>query len=227
MPISRLDSSSRKSTDPGHARHEGQTAKGLIYLLLAAPLLVALPLAGVWLAGLPVSRYFEFPPLTSYVQHAPFSWAISSGYALFISLSVLPFGVSWARAKAETRASPCRSRPVPWWGWLSVTLGAMAWLLAWNRFTWFAPLQPHTFTPLWISYILTGNALTYARTGTCLLLDRPGYLLALFPLSAFFWWFFEYLNRYAQNWYYVGVSYSPLESLSDNHQPERDEISPP
>jgi hypothetical protein len=32
----------------------------------------------------------------------------------------------------------------------------------------------------------------------------------LFPVSALFWWFFEYLNRFVQNWYYVGSDLSPL-----------------
>ena len=27
-----------------------------------------------------------------------------------------------------------------------------------------------------------------------------------FPASSLFWWFFEYLNRYVWNWYYLGVS---------------------
>jgi hypothetical protein len=34
----------------------------------------------------------------------------------------------------------------------------------------------------------------------------------LFLLSAAFWWFFEYLNRFVQNWYYTGIgSLTPLE----------------
>jgi hypothetical protein len=44
------------------------------------------------------------------------------------------------------------------------------------------------------------------RTGHCLLRDRPRFLLGLFVGSAFFWWYFEYLNRFVQNWHYVGVS---------------------
>lgn len=37
------------------------------------------------------------------------------------------------------------------------------------------------------------------------MVHRPRYVLSLFPLSAAFWWLFEYLNRFVQNWYYVGV----------------------
>ena len=95
--------------------------------------------------------------------------------------------------------------PFPLWGWLGVTTGLLAWVLAWTRFPWFAPLQPFTFSPLWFSYILVINALTFRRTGRCMMLDRTGRFLLLFPLSAGFWWFFEYLNRFVQNWSYEGV----------------------
>lgn len=43
------------------------------------------------------------------------------------------------------------------------------------------------------------------------MIDRPRFFLMLFPLSAAFWWFFEYLNRFVQNWSYTGVNYSPWE----------------
>jgi hypothetical protein len=67
-------------------------------------------------------------------------------------------------------------------------------------------VQAHTFTPLWLGYIMTINAATFARAGRCMMVYRPRYFLSLFPLSAAFWWLFEYLNRFVQNWYYVGVS---------------------
>ena len=45
-----------------------------------------------------------------------------------------------------------------------------------------------------------------------MMLHRPRYFLSLFPLSAGFWWFFEYLNRFVQNWHYLGAAeLSPLE----------------
>jgi hypothetical protein len=55
------------------------------------------------------------------------------------------------------------------------------------------------------------NALTFRRQGRCLLLDDPFPFLLLFPASAAFWWLFEYLNRFVQNWHYTGVQFSPLE----------------
>ena len=35
--------------------------------------------------------------------------------------------------------------------------------------------------------------------------DRAVYFMLLFPLSSLFWWFFEYLNRFVQNWHYLGI----------------------
>lgn len=37
------------------------------------------------------------------------------------------------------------------------------------------------------------------------MLSRPGFFIALFPLSGAFWWCFEYLNRFVQNWHYLGI----------------------
>jgi hypothetical protein len=94
--------------------------------------------------------------------------------------------------------------PFPWWGWLGAGMVALFWVLAWNRFPFFEPLQRYTFFPLWLGCILTVNGLSCLRQGTCLLRSRPFYFLALFPASALFWWYFEYLNRFVQNWYYLG-----------------------
>ena len=103
------------------------------------------------------------------------------------------------------------SNTFPWWGWVGMITGAVSWILAWTRFSWFAPYQPHTFTPLWLSFILVINALCHKRTGHCMMIDRTRFFLMLFPLSATFWWFFEYLNRFVQNWNYTGVHYSSWE----------------
>jgi hypothetical protein len=66
------------------------------------------------------------------------------------------------------------------------------------------PVQPLTFTPLWLGYIVIVNAVTFRRIGRCMMFHRPRYFLSLFPLSAAFWWSFEYLNRFVQNWHYLG-----------------------
>lgn len=165
-------------------------------------LLPGLPLLGVFLAGKPLRDYAEFPPLTRYVEHAPFSWPAFTAMAVLILAAVIPFIVKPLR---HQRRAPRRAgHPLPWWGWLGFALSGTVWLLAWNRFTWFAPLQVFAFSPLWLGYILVVNAWCHARTGRCMLTHDTGRFLRLFPVSAVFWWFFEYLNRFVQNWYYVG-----------------------
>ena len=168
-------------------------------------MLLGLPLAGVALAGKAVSPYLAFPPVTAFVTHAPFSWLAFIALTAMVLVSVTPFVYRVARSKWPARETPVSRRPLAWWGWLGVAVVALAWGLAWNRFSWFEPFQEYTFTPIWLGYVLVVNALTSRRSGKCLLSDRPRYLLALFALSAAFWWFFEYLNRFVQNWHYVSV----------------------
>ncbi len=177
---------------------------GAALLLLILPL-VALPLLGVILNGEPLAPYLEFPPLTRHVQHAPFSWPVFLGLALLIiaivalcARAIMVFGSPGRRRVIQTFQFPL-------WGWSGVLVVGIAWVLAWTRFPWFAAFQPFTFTPLWLGYIVVINALSCRATGTCLLVDRPRYLLSLFLASAALWWFFEYLNRFVQNWYYVGI----------------------
>ena len=176
-------------------------------MLVAYAAAVALPAIGVLLGGREPGTYLEFPPLTQYVEHAGFSWLAFILMAFGIAAVVLPFDfwVWWNRG-AGVRASVEQSRrSFPWWGWLGAAAGLVSWILAWSRFEWFASLQSFTFSPLWFAYIIVVNALTYRRTGHCMLRDRPVTTLKLFVLSAVFWWYFEYLNRFVQNWYYVGT----------------------
>lgn len=186
--------------------------KGLVFkLAVLAGMLLGLPLLGVVLKGLPLSRYGEFPPQTLYVIHAPFSWPVFLAYLLLIVASVAPLLVRAVRGSGRPRARILTRYPFPWWGWVGMAAGLVFWGLAWTRFPWFEAFQPHTFTPLWLSYIVVINGLTYRQTGTCMLRDRPLFFLSLFPFSAIFWWFFEYLNRFVQNWQYTGVQFGPWE----------------
>lgn len=185
---------------------------GVICIFLA--LVLELPLLGVLWAGEPVGSYLEFPPRTNYVQHEPFSRPVFIALGVLIVLVVGPILLRIAETNlrpssplAQHSALNNQHRPLsfPWWGWLGIGWTGFWWVLAWTRFSWMAPLQEHTFTPLWLGYIMIANACTFARTGRCMMLHRPRYFLSLFPLSAAFWWTFEYLNRFVQNWYYVGV----------------------
>ena len=182
----------------------------LKFVVLAA-MLLGLPMAGIVLAGYPIARYLEFPPETRYVSQAPFAWIAFGAYALFIAAAVLPFIGQIIRTIRKSDTGPAAGRFFPWWGWLGVVWGAVFWMLAWTRLDWFAPWQQHTFTPLWLGLIVVVNALCYRRNGRCMLVNRTGYFLLLFPASATFWWFFEYLNRFVQNWHYTGVHYQSLE----------------
>jgi hypothetical protein len=180
--------------------------------LILTVMLLGLPLLGIWVAGYPISDYLEFPPQTRYVRHAPFSGLAFVIYCLLIIACTSPLIIRTFKPHLPNRPQTRRSvQPFPVWGWLGLTLGIAAWVLAWTRFSWFAALQPHTFTPLWVSFIVVINALCYRQSGYCMLLCRPVFFLLLFPISAVFWWFFEYLNRFVQNWYYIGPEFSAWE----------------
>lgn len=173
-------------------------------LVVAAPLLLGLPLAGLALGGRELEPYFDFPPLTRYLQPAGFSWLATFLVAGLVAASVAPFllVVLGSRGAADPRRPAGR---FPAWGWGGVALTLAGWGVAWTRLDWLAAVQPFTFLPLWFGYIVTVNALTVWRTGRSPLTDEPLRYAALFPLSAVFWWFFEYLNRFVQNWHYVGI----------------------
>lgn len=175
-----------------------------------AAALIGLPMLGIWWAGYSLDRYLEFPPGGLHIGHAAFSWPVFITLALVeITAIVLAIRAGLTGSGRRTSTSP---QSFPWWGWVGLAWTVAWWGLAWTRFGWFAPLQMHTFTPLWLGYIIVVNALTFRVSGRCLLTHATRYTLTLFPVSAAFWWFFEYLNRFVQNWTYRGVElFSPLE----------------
>jgi hypothetical protein len=180
--------------------------------IILAGMLLGLPLLGVKLAGLPVARYLEFPPKTIYTIHASFSWIVWTGYAAAVFAVMIFLCLHCWKVRNELAAVHVRAvRPFPWWGWLGIVAGAISWLLAWSRFRWFAAWQLHTFTPLWLSFIVVINALAYRRRGKCMMTHQTKLFLSLFPASSTFWWFFEYLNRFVQNWYYLNGDFSPIQ----------------
>ncbi|HCE42179.1 MAG TPA: hypothetical protein DET40_01355 [Lentisphaeria bacterium] len=185
----------------------------LLHILLAIPLLLGLPIIGAVSIGRPMDYYLEFPPLTAYVLHEGFSWIAFSLLVLFIIAVIVPFIKKILFSTGE--AVPMRPfliRPFPSWGWIAVLACGTFWTLAWTRFECFSLIQSYTFSPIWFSYIVIINALAYARSGNCMLKDRPAYFILLFPLSSMFWWFFEYLNRFVQNWHYIGAeNFSSVE----------------
>lgn len=175
--------------------------------LIAMPLMVLLPLAGMWLTGRLAPHHFEFPPLTRYIEHASFNGIAFALMAGAIAACCLPVILKLIRfpTSQPPNSEPRTSNPFPLWGWLGVAFTAVTWIIAWNRFPWAASIQYHTFFPLWLGYIVVISALTQQRKGSCLLTAQPLRMVALFVVSAIFWWYFEYLNRFVQNWFYFGV----------------------
>jgi len=185
--------------------------------ILSVPLIIAsllLPLLpGITLSGRPMSEFllFSSPPRT--VVHTSFSWPVWIGMLAIILLTLLPLLFLALRHQVSSAPSPRLKAPIPWWGWLGLVMVAGSWVLAWSRFSWFSALQQHTFTPLWLGYILVINALCLRRSGFCLLRDHRAFFVALFPLSAVFWWYFEYLNSLVGNWHYINLdNLGPMES---------------
>lgn len=168
--------------------------------------ILLLPAAGLRLRDGSWARCLAFPPRPPEVAPAPFSWPHFIALALLI---VLPLAalvrLGWRGARHLPPPTPPTRCPLPRWGWAALTSGGAAWALAWTRCDAFAGLQPYTFLPLWLAYIAVLNALTVKRGGRSPLLAQPGRYLLLFPLSAAFWWLFEWLNRAVQNWSYEGV----------------------
>jgi len=181
----------------------------ILRIFLISLILIPLPLLGPILKGEEIAIYLEFPPKTHPTSHPPFSLVVFIAYCIFLICVITPFLIHLIRTEKINRSDSLKS--FPWWGWLSIGGLIVSWILAWTRFKWFSMFQPHTFTPIWISYIFLINALTYKRKGSCLFLADKRRFFILFLTSAAFWWFFEYLNRFIQNWYYVGKEFGSIE----------------
>jgi len=177
--------------------------RAALTLLAGAAIAWVAPLLGLLAAGQSVGRYLAFPPRTPAVAHAPFEW----GPFLLLSIPVLGAVALYAAAllRAAPRPSSRRSGAFPWWAWLGLALIAAGWTLAWTEGLVPAGWRRHTFTPLWLGYVLAMNALVFRGTGRSPLTHRTGWFLTLFPVSAALWWLFEYLNQFAGNWYYTGT----------------------
>lgn len=183
----------------------------IIKLFILVTLLLGLPLTGILISGRPLAIYLEFPPETRFISHASFSWLLFWCYTAFIITILIFLLLPILYNQRVYLQDYAKRKPFPWWGWLSLFAWIVFWGIAWSRFPFLERVQPHTFTPLWISFIVLLNALSFRRKGYSMLTHKTRLFLILFPLSAAFWWFFEYLNRFVQNWYYVGVKFGALE----------------
>lgn len=179
----------------------------IISAAFAVIFLAGAPLLGAYLAGYETVQYLEFPPVTTSVttEHAPFSWSAFYLLITLILLIIAPFIIKIFTTRQTVKSAVNRERKFPAWGWGGLIIMLAGWVLAWTRFTWFSQLQAHTFTIPWIGYIILINGITYQRTGRSLITHEPVYLACLFLFSAVFWWYFEFLNQFVQNWYYVNI----------------------
>lgn len=181
-------------------------SRALLALILFAALTVALPLLGLAAAGYPIAAYAVFPPRTEFVAHAPFAWDAFIVLSLPACGALALFWTALARARPAPRRPPAQRFPA--WGWIGVALLVAGWILAWTDGLVPPGWRRHVFTPLWLGYIIAMNGLVHRRTGASPLTQRTGLFLALFPVSTAFWWLFEYLNQFVDNWYYTGIEAS-------------------
>lgn len=193
--------------------------KRVYHYALLASVLVGLPLVCCYLGGHdeilegvkhfpPRTEDFGFHPEKLWNYRRPFSWYWFLGLTVFTFGCVFPFLRRGIRAYRRTFPRPISSRgKFPLWGWGALALLFGSWVVTWSRFEWFRPYQVLlSYFPIWMGYILTMNALCLWRKGSSPLTDHPLAYALTFPVSSLFWWFFEYLNRFVWNWYYLGIS---------------------
>ena len=203
------------------------TEYGVLLLIL-----VGVPLACAWLGGcdevlrdvftiVPQTDDWQCRPERLWNCRCPFSWWVFALVGGAATALVAPF--VWRLVTLIYRLLQSNNRTIkqsnnlvfPWWGWAGVAVMVGGWVLAWNRFALVAPVQRFTYIPLWMGLIVALNGLVYKRSGRCPLAQDTGRYLTLFPVSAAFWWFFEYLNRYVWNWFYVNVlDVSPMTYIA-------------
>ena len=206
--------------------------KRVLHYLILATVLLGTPLACCLLGGYDeiLEGVKQFPPRTEdwgfhpeklwNVRH-PFNWWWFSGFTLFTAACLFPFlrrgfrrlrrSVDLTIEQSEQSNNP---NSFPLWGWAGLALLIISWVVAWSRFPCFTRYQQAilSYFPVWTGYIVFINAVVKWRKGTCPLTEHPWLYLATFPASSLFWWFFEYLNRYVWNWYYLGIeNFTPFQ----------------
>ena len=193
--------------------------KQVLHYLVLAAVLFGVPFLCCWFGGYDdvLENLRQFPPRTEdwgfhpeklWNRRCPFNWWWFSGMAVFTFVCMFPLVRRGCSALLAKRGAGRTVRgKFPWWGIAGVVLMIVSWVIAWNRFEWFRPCQVLlSYFPIWIGYIVTMNAVCVWRSGRSPMTDHPVAYALTFPVSSVFWWFFEYLNRFVWNWYYLGVS---------------------
>ena len=177
--------------------------RGCIFVAL----IVSLPWLGAILAGRDRSKLLAFPPPLA----IPVDYLRVSVWAMVAVLAAIVLIVgSWLRpARSEAppvvSAKPRGRRRVPLWIFPALVWVAVWWLIAWQPMPGMEWARRYSFFPLWLGFIVAVNGLVELRSGFCLMRRSPGQWLGLFAASAGFWWGFEWLNRFARNWHYLGA----------------------
>lgn len=192
--------------------------------LAALLLLLVTPLASGWLAGFP-EGFAELPRRTVTIDPPAYAPAVYAFFALGLLAAAgflaapRVFGLGGGGRSDFTSfdwaSMPRRGNRFPRHGWIGLALIAVSWPAAWLHPDWLGVLADHTFFPLWLGYILTVDAFAFRRAGTSPLARSTAGWLAWFPASAAAWWYFELLNRFIQNWVYLGVeNFSALRYIA-------------
>ncbi|MFQ5850989.1 MAG: hypothetical protein ACE5JU_10425 [Candidatus Binatia bacterium] len=67
------------------------------------------------------------------------------------------------------------------------------------------PWSQYVFPIFWYGYILVLDSLNYRLRGTSLLSQRQCEFLLMLPVSAFYWYIFEWYNLVVENWVYLNT----------------------
>ena len=185
------------------------------YLILAA-VLIGLPLGCAWLAGKDdiLSGVAAFPPRTEdwgaaeyWQQRCPFNWTVFVALAAVVVTVVGTFARKAVgnRAFASARSPRTATVRFPWWGWLGLVM-FLGWLpVVWLCPGWAAKLQVHSFAIMGFGHAFLMDALACRRGAVSVFKANWKGFLGLLSVSAVFWWFFEFLNRFSRNWYFINM----------------------
>jgi len=172
-------------------------------------LLIIIPLLGAYIFDKNFIKYLlEMPPKTQYIKHHSFS-----PLAFFISLSITLLLFIFCISKilknfknlTQKKNIYRKNSKFPFWGYIGLLINLSSWILMWGKFNFIMPVYKFLFFFLWLGYIIFINAITFKRNNYCLITNNPLLFILLFIFSAIFWWIFEYLNRFVQNWHYIGI----------------------
>lgn len=194
----------------------------LVEYFIILLVLVGVPFACAWFGGKTglIESVLTIVPRSGaeqvsrcqWIYSCPFSWWAFAAVGAVGCAMVAPFVwrglrnvLAGLKISATSNSTLLASHSFPLWGWLGIVVMVAGWIVAWNRFAWCAPIQRHTYLIIWLGFIVAMNGLVHWRSGRSPLTDDSLHYLSLFPVSSAFWWFFEYLNRYVWNWYYVGI----------------------